>query len=871
MPSRRDDDFSSDRLTNAPTMSADDTLSQALASNRFTPGSIVAGRYRLIALLGRGGMGEVYRADDLTLDQPVALKFLTEGVAANDGRLAQFHNELRVARTVSHKNVCRLYDLGDADGRRFLTMEYVDGEDLSSSLRRFGRIPPDKAIQIARQLCAGVSAAHERGVLHRDLKPANVMIDGNGDVRITDFGIAIAAADAGAGLAGTPQYMAPELLAGKPATTKSDIYALGLILFEIFTGKRAYDAKTLGDLKQLHETATVTTPSSIVPDLEPAVEHVILRCLEKDPERRPASALTVAAALPGGDPLAAALAAGETPSPELLVAAGESQAMPVGPALSMAGAFLIVLLVSVLAVSRGSVASLVPMALPPDALADRADQILRKLGYVNDSVDRARGFTFSDYLQWQRRNGPSEWWNQIRAGRPPALMFWYRTSPQEFAPPSPGGRVDSGDPPVNVPGMHQLFLDTEGRLVEFHTVPPQFPAEGGASAAPWPLLFEAADLDAKAFTPVAPRWTPRDYGDAAAAWEGFVPGRPDLSVRLEAASFHNQLVSFQIVWPWTEPTGIEKSRRTGLQRLGDLLSVGLWVTMLIGGVLLARYNLRANRADRSGSARFAIGIMLATLTSILLSATHVANAKVENQQIMGSIAFASLTGGITWIFYLAIEPYARRFWPDALLGWTRMMSGRLNDPRVGRDLLIGLACGAAGMLLDTSKLIPMALGWRIPQLPFGNGLQYLIGVPPLLARWLSEVINALQSALVVAMIFLVMRLLLKRTRPAIGAGLFVLVLAMNGGSVLSGTWMDTFNNIAFTVFLTIVIQRFGLLAMATALFVDNIVTSVPMTTNLSAWWSTPTTLSVAMLIGLTGFAYRAARARQPLFGPVFGD
>ena len=157
---------------------------------RFTPGSIIAGRYRLVALLGKGGMGEVYRADDLTLDQPVALKFLPEGVAGNDTRLTQFHNELRVARQVSHKNVCRLYDLGDADGRRFLTMEYVDGEDLSSSLRRFGRMPPDKAIQIARQLCAGVAAAHEKGVLHRDLKPANLMLDGNGDMRITDFGIA---------------------------------------------------------------------------------------------------------------------------------------------------------------------------------------------------------------------------------------------------------------------------------------------------------------------------------------------------------------------------------------------------------------------------------------------------------------------------------------------------------------------------------------------------------------------------------------------------------------------------------------------------------------------------------------------------------
>ena len=174
----------------------------AAGPSRFAPGAIVAGRYRLVALLGRGGMGEVYRADDLTLDQPVALKFLPEDVAATDTRIAQFHNELRVARQVSHKNVCRLYDLGEADGRRFLTMEYVDGEDLSSSLRRFGRMPPDKAVQIARQLCAGIAAAHEKGVLHRDLKPANVMLDGNGDVRIADFGIATLGEVEGDGVVG---------------------------------------------------------------------------------------------------------------------------------------------------------------------------------------------------------------------------------------------------------------------------------------------------------------------------------------------------------------------------------------------------------------------------------------------------------------------------------------------------------------------------------------------------------------------------------------------------------------------------------------------------------------------------------------------
>ena len=156
------------------------------AAWRYAPGSIVAGRYRIVALAGRGGMGEIYRADDLTLDQPVALKFLPDATSSDPTRLAQFHNELRVARHVSHKHVCRLYDLGEADGRRFLTMEYIDGEDLAMLLRRIGRFPQDRAVTIARQLCAGVAAAHERGVIHRDLKPANVMIDRDGNVRIAD-------------------------------------------------------------------------------------------------------------------------------------------------------------------------------------------------------------------------------------------------------------------------------------------------------------------------------------------------------------------------------------------------------------------------------------------------------------------------------------------------------------------------------------------------------------------------------------------------------------------------------------------------------------------------------------------------------------
>src|SRR3972149_5043377 len=157
---------------------------------RFAPGTVFADRYRIVSLLGRGGMGEVYRADDLRLDQPVALKFLPLADTGDAAARERLFAEPRNARTIAHPNVCRVYDIGEADHHVFLTMEYVDGEDLASLLRRIGRVPGPKAVEIARQLCLGLAAAHARGVLHRDLKPANVMLDGRGHVRITDFGIA---------------------------------------------------------------------------------------------------------------------------------------------------------------------------------------------------------------------------------------------------------------------------------------------------------------------------------------------------------------------------------------------------------------------------------------------------------------------------------------------------------------------------------------------------------------------------------------------------------------------------------------------------------------------------------------------------------
>ena len=307
----------------------DSGLSDSSSSHhgRFLPGTKVAGRYRIVSMLGRGGMGEVYRADDLRLGQTVALKFLPPELAKDAKRLEYFHNEVKLARQISHPNVCRVYDIGEVDGQHFISMEYIDGEDLKTLLHRIGRLPKDKGIQIAQQLCSGIAAAHSNGVLHRDLKPANIMIDGQGQARITDFGLAAISKDGAnvIGMSGTPAYMAPEQLLRGETSIQSDLYSFGLILYEAVAGKPAHAATSLAELRQMHdESSTFRKPSSISDDVDPVLERAICRCLEPSPEDRPKSAIELSASLPGGNPLAAALLAGELPSPELLAASGES-------------------------------------------------------------------------------------------------------------------------------------------------------------------------------------------------------------------------------------------------------------------------------------------------------------------------------------------------------------------------------------------------------------------------------------------------------------------------------------------------------------------------------------------------------------------
>jgi Protein kinase domain len=394
---------------------------------QFAPGTVIAHRYQISSILGAGGMGEVYRAEDTKLGQTVALKFLPVRLERDPVLLARLHDEVRLGRQIAHPNVCHLYDIVEWDGAHFVVMEYVDGEDLSRLLRRIGRLAPDKAVDLARGVAAGLSAAHAKGILHRDLKPANIMIDSRGETRIMDFGLALAAGEDDGTISGTPAYMAPEQLEGQPATVQSDLYALGLVMYELFTGKRAHSSRTMPErVREL--SSQITTPSDVIRDIDPAVERIILRCLSNDPDQRPASAREVILSLPGGDPLAAAVAAGETPSPRVVAAAGTEGSLRLPVAWALLGITLAAVATLLALTIRTSYWKRSGLTRPVDVQADRASELLRRLGLTQQ---RFSSYGYSEngpHHAWLTVHDPQRLQNRGRGFS--VLRFWLREEPQ---------------------------------------------------------------------------------------------------------------------------------------------------------------------------------------------------------------------------------------------------------------------------------------------------------------------------------------------------------------------------------------------------------------------------------------------------------
>jgi len=844
-------------------------------TGRFAPGQVLGERYRIIGLLGRGGMGEVYRADDLKLGQAVALKFLPESPAAPGQSDAdataltdRFRAEVRNARQVSHPNVCRVYDIGEVDGRLFLSMEYVDGEDLSTLLKRIGRLPPAKALEIARQLCAGLAAAHDKGVLHRDLKPSNIMIDGQGRARITDFGLAVRSEDerGEGGIVGTPAYMSPEQLAGRTASVKSDLYALGLVLYEIFTGKKAFEAATLAEWKRKHAQETPTAPSSHISDVDPAVERVILRCLEKDPRQRPASALAVAAALPGGDPLAAALAAGETPSPELVAAAGETEGLQ--PRFAVAWlAFVLIGLVAVCALGdKGYITEMVPLPNPPDALAAKAHELIQQFGYTAPAVDSASAFIYeNDYLRYiEEHDKTPHRWEQLKSGNPSAIEFWYRESPRylEAERLFSVGFIQPNDPPRNVSGMIYEVLAPSGRLEYFEAAPPQLDQSKGTAPAPdWPALFKAAGLDSAQFNPAETEWTPPVWSDTRAAWTGAVPGRPGVPLRVEAAASRGKPVYFQLIWPWTRPERMQAYQPTAHERADNAISLALFLAVLMGAVFLARRNLRLGRGDRRGAFRLAVFVLVLLALAWGIMAHHLPTSS-EVGLLVIITSFALFIAAFVWLLYIGLEPYARRRWPNALISWSRVLAGQLRDPLVGRDVLTGAALGVGSHLWLMLLYYVIWFG-KVPPRLMTTELDPLLGARGMIEELLSIIPFELGLALAFFLLFVLFRLLLRKDWVA--AAVFILIFAATNALFGQHPLLSAVASAVSLGILIFSLKRFGLFCAVVLFITDAVSTEFVHSIQLSHWHAASTFVGVLFVLALAFYGFRVSLAGRPVF------
>jgi serine/threonine-protein kinase len=295
------------RSIGATTSSMATVKMEATAAGATVPGSaqadipvghLFANRYRIEQILGRGGMGVVYKATDAQLDETVAIKTLPGDVMTRSPEdLERFKREIRLARKITHRNVLRTFDYGEADGVYFISMEFVRGYTLAELIDEAPsrRMPSRAIVGIARQICRGLQAAHEQGIIHRDIKPQNVLIDAKGEVKLMDFGIARMAeapeAMTQVGLiVGTPHYMSPEQVQGKQLDARSDVYSMGVMIYELLVGKRPFESSSLTGVLTAHITEKAKPAIDLRPEIGRDINNIVMRCLEKDPVARYADA-----------------------------------------------------------------------------------------------------------------------------------------------------------------------------------------------------------------------------------------------------------------------------------------------------------------------------------------------------------------------------------------------------------------------------------------------------------------------------------------------------------------------------------------------------------------------------------------------------
>ncbi|MHB1699438.1 MAG: serine/threonine-protein kinase [Acidobacteriaceae bacterium] len=828
----------------------------------MAPGTLLAGRYRIVAPVGRGGMGRVYRAEDLKLGQTVALKFLPPAMSTDPAWLGRFLAEVRTAREVTHPNVCRVHDIveiqgGGTDGIHFLTMEYVDGENLSALLKRFGRLPTEKALQMARQITAGLAAAHARGVLHRDLKPANVMVDGRGQTKITDFGLAIIAMDStrATEVAGTPGFMAPELFTGGAATGRSDLYSLGLVLYELLTGKPAYKSK---DPKTRKEAPVPLRRHS--PKVPADVEHIVMKCLQQDPTQRPSSAAEVLKEFPLVDELEAAIARGETPSPDMLAAAATEEPLQLWKAWALLGVTLLGAFGCLLLSPRATLLGQRPPALSTDDMNHRAQEILRALGLPPTA--RASSSVFVDnapmaeYISEKTRN------RDIHHAEQGSVLLTYRLYDKGSLLPiglGSSNQPTQTDPAMNRPGMISLDVDSNGNLIRLVNMPHQDETVDRASLRPtdYAAAFAAAGLDPRLMHPIPVDLTPPSACDEQREWEGIYPGHPETPIKFMAAAWYGKFVYLRVVTPWNQPISVLRSFYTATW--GTMI---LYIGFFLTAFPLARRNLQSRRGDLQGATTLSLFIFSVLMLASVVGISLTNGSDPTFTWMLTKIAYGLLAAALTWLGYVAMEPFARKRVPRLLVSSTLLLQRRFTSPTLARDLLLGVSAGAFVACFEFTMTTLLR-----PHLP---AIELWVGDPSLLdgvLRWADTLLSLAGQILVtVALVipfFIALRVFLKHTWLA---SVLLAALVLIGHVATNHAPINILVEAIWAVVLAFLVARVGMVAAATFVFIAEIFERTPWTMHLGSWMFAPMAATLAVVLALALYSFYIAIGEQRLFG-----
>ncbi len=818
-------------------------------SLEFAAGDVFADRYRIISLLGRGAMGEVYRAHDTVLDVPVAIKFVLGYRPDLRERLLK---EVRLSREITHPAVCRVFDVGSEGDRLYFTMEYVDGEDLAALLSRIGRLPSDKVVDIAGQTCGGLAAAHAKGVIHRDLKPANIMVDGEGKVRITDFGIAVTKEDDDRdGIAGTPTYMAPEQLNpdGEVGPT-ADLYATGLVLHELLTGVKVFKESGFTEIFRAKMRTRPSPPSELVGGVDPRLERVIMKAISRAPEDRPPSALAMAAELPGGDPLAMAVEAGALAHPEIVAAATVDRPFKrISPWVLMVA--LVVLLAGVLALADPSaVFSGVIRFRAPEVLADQSERLLNDLGLLDGSDDAEWGFL-----------------DNVAAADPvDRVLFWYR---QERPRPLPAfvsrafdagglfGGLDRAEAITREPLF--VMLDPTGDLVFLNAGTSFGSRVGGAVVSTggfdWSRLLAPAGLegielvlDVGAVLPVA--------SDERAAWTATDPRRPQTTVHVEAASFEGLPVYFSAeAMDQESPARHEQLRRRA--RLDRWVRTPLYLMVVLIALALGAHSIVRETSDLRRAGVLAAVVFVVGLLAAVLSAGRPEHPMASSTMtLLGNVVEISLGALAVGLCYVGLEPLIRRYRPQALIAWSRLLAGNVADRAVGFSLVVGGLAGTLwAILVELDRMVITALDLD-PTWGFlgADQLNAAVGLGSMFATALRQLEGAIAGGLLSAVLFALLSRWLK-TRWlawAVFAGVVALIFGIDDGTHLPVSILTL--GLASGAMALFLLYRFGLLTLVGALLTLGLLTAFPMTAKSGVWFAQGGYLAMGLVLvlGLAG-------------------